>query len=644
MSSDTSGLAGPYARELAVALDAARDAGTILLDAYYAPGGPPGSGGKSRADLAAELAIRKRLSDGFPAYGLRGEELPELNRLPDASTKAAGYPRWLVDPNDGTDAFLHGRRGAAVSIALVVGERPVLGVVYAYAARSGLGDLFWWAEGSDLFRNGRRVEAGDRVRVAGTPVVLASGGADTASAANVAACAPFRVRAEPSIAWRLALAAAGEADAAFSIFNPNDYDVAGGHALLLGAGGDLYAEGGRPVRYESSASPDGSWARVGDCWGGVGSVPADLSLRDWSSLKRIRHQRHPDYPFMASDKAMIWNGDPGVLDRACGALLGMVSGDSLGSLVEFQTPQDIAARYPGGPDVPAGPRDMENGGTWNTLAGQPTDDSELGILLARSIVKAGGYDQAEAARAYAFWHATAPFDEGRTCARAFSAAGAQASPEDTRRAMLDAAAADMASQANGALMRLAPLAVFGWNMDPERVAKLAMDDAALSHAHPVCLAANAAYAVALASLIGGSGRQAALDAAALVVNGQSRESVRLAFSDALAKGPPEDATVNMGWVLVAFRNACARLAAGGGPVEAIRDTAAMGGDADTNAAIAGALVGAAAGAEAFPAGWRAAVLSARPLDGVYGRPRPEPLWPVDIFRLAERLVVLGGRP
>jgi len=294
--------ASAYAGELAAAIDAALAAGQSLLEAFNAPGGAPGGRGKCEADATAEKLIRGILDAGFPEYGFRGEELPGLNRF--SSMAREGSPRWLVDPNDGTDAYLSGRRGAAVSIGLICGDVPVLGVVFAYAARCGIGDIFFWAQGGPLMRGGEEVAQSDRVRVSGRPLVLASGGSDTASGAFSGICAPYRFRAEPSIAYRFALVAAGEADAAFSIHDPSDYDVAAGHALLIGAGGDLYAEGGEPIRYARSAGPDGQWMHVGDCWGGVGPVPAELARRDWSVIKKSQNVRHPEYPFVKSEKRL----------------------------------------------------------------------------------------------------------------------------------------------------------------------------------------------------------------------------------------------------------------------------------------------------------------------------------------------------
>lgn len=71
------------------------------------------------------------------------------------------------------------------------------------------------------------------------------------------------------------------------------------------------------------------------------------------------------------------------LARARGCLLGQLAGDALGSLVEFQSPEEIHRSYP------EGVRELADGGTWNTIAGQPTDDSEMALLLARMLTERG---------------------------------------------------------------------------------------------------------------------------------------------------------------------------------------------------------------------------------------------------------------
>ena len=110
-------------------------------------------------------------------------------------------------------------------------------------------------------------------------------------------------------------------------------------------------------------------------------------------------------------------------------------------------------RYPGGV------RDLADGGEWDTIAGQPIDDSEMARMLARSIVKEGRYDRAAALDAYVHWHDSDPFDMGGT----------------TREERLARAAASekQESQANGSLMRIAPLGIFGAG-DPAAAAKWAL--------------------------------------------------------------------------------------------------------------------------------------------------------------------------
>ena len=116
--------------------------------------------------------------------------------------------------------------------------------------------------------------------------------------------------------------------------------------------------------------------------------------------------------------------------RAQGCLLGQLAGDSLGSLVEFLSPEDIQREYP------AGVRDLEDGGTYNTIAGQPTDDSEMALALARMLAQHGRYDPTLALDAYIRWLNSDPFDYGLTVS-----SGLRGKP-------------NRKSQSNGAMMRI----------------------------------------------------------------------------------------------------------------------------------------------------------------------------------------------
>src|SRR5947199_2139044 len=172
--------------------------------------------------------------------------------------------------------------------------------------------------------------------------------------------------------------------------------------------------------------------------------------------------------------------DPETLSRAQGCLLGQLAGDALGSLVEFQSPVEIRRKYPNGV------RELADGGTWGTIAGQPTDDSEMALMLARMLIKQKRYDAEEARKAYVSWLDSAPFDCGSTVL-----SGLRGRPHRE-------------SQANGAMMRISPLGVFGCNYDLKRVSEYAQQDAALTHPHPVCLQANALFAMGIANSIGTS--------------------------------------------------------------------------------------------------------------------------------------------
>jgi len=100
---------------------------------------------------------------------------------------------------------------------------------------------------------------------------------------------------------------------------------------------------------------------------------------------------------------------------------------------------------------------------------------------------------------------------------------------------------------------------------------------------------------------------------------------------------------HQGYVLIALQNAFYQVLHAPTFADGVVATVMGGGDTDTNAAIAGALLGAIHGVDAIPAQWRAAVLACRPRRGApgVGRPRPEALWPVDALELAQQLLDTG---
>jgi ADP-ribosyl-[dinitrogen reductase] hydrolase len=588
------------ALDLAVA--AAREAGDLLRAELHRPGGPRGAVDKAPADEEAEILIRGRLLAGTPGAGYLGEETGAVSGRP-------GAPVWVVDPNDGTREFLKSRRGSSVSIALLVDGVPRLGVVYAFAFPDDGGDLFAWAEGTGpLTRNGRPVEPWLPEILGPEDVVLLAVTADLEPEAILACVNPARFRTVPSVAHRLALVAAGEGAAAVALHGPRAWDYAGGHALLRGAGAALVDEQGREVRYAA----DGR-SRCVHALGGRAGVVRDLATSPWPAVPA------PFTPGGAPEVAPVFRGrleaDPGRLGRAQGCLLGQVAGDSLGGLVEFSSGEAIRAAHADGP------RRLTDGGHWQTLAGQPTDDSEMALALARSIVAHDGFRRDGALAAYRDWLRSAPFDVGRT----------------VRAALRDHTTPS--SQANGSLMRASPLGIHTHVAPPPVAAELARQDASLTHPNPVCGDATAAFVVAVAHAVRhGDGTEAAWNAA--------REWARSAGAmpqvqeslDAARHEAPVCDRGQEGWVKIALQNAFFELLHAESVEDGVVSTVRRGGDTDTNAAIAGALLGAVHGREAVPGQWRSMVLSCRPVGPRARRPRPATYWPVGVMDIAERLL------
>jgi ADP-ribosyl-[dinitrogen reductase] hydrolase len=636
-------------RALTVALEAAAVAREILLAECARPGGPRGQIGHCPADDEAEWAIRNRLLAAFPTWGFLGEETGE-QAAPNSRDDQAYI--WVVDPNDGTTSMQRGYRGHAVSIALVHAGAPMLGVVWAVDAPDDAGDLMVWAEGcGPLLHNGVPVGRIDqRVRLEADEVACVSQGANRNPVGNFVCATPARFVGLPSIAYRLALVAAGDYVATVSLNRTQAWDHAAGHALLRGVGGVLVDESGLEITYAPSGHSVSRWV-----FGGSRQAVDALLERPWQAVAGSGFGEAAPPPSLAPVRARAGRlvHDSGLLARAQGCLLGQIAGDALGALVEFQSATSIARAYPDG-----GPRLLSGGGPHRIIAGQATDDSELALMLARSIVAQDGFDQEAVAQGYARWYhgwthtdepavcdhaACTPFDVGNTTRQAL----ASISLDDLRKRTAAAramAAASGQSQANGALMRVSPLGIWGALRELAEVAAAARQDAQLTHPHPVCQDASAVFAVAVASAIGaGLTPRATFERAVAWARAAAVEPAVLRALEAAQDEPPRDFQMQMGWVLIALQNAFFQLLHTADPEAAVVATVRSGGDTDTNAAICGALVGAVHGRTALPEQWQRMVLSCRPMAGQPGvrQPRPALFWPTDALILAERLAVAG---
>ena len=261
-----------------------------------------------------------------------------------------------------------------------------------------------------------------------------------------------------------------------------------------------------------------------------------------------------------------------MIEKAQGCLVGLFCGDALGSSVEFMTEREIKSNHPNGV------REMEGGGPFERLLqeGQITDDGEMAIALARSIVEANkagpgvGYSPDMARNHYLRWRDTSPFGMGRTTRKAL---GGTPQPE---------------SQANGALMRCAPLGIF-CAPQPQWIMSWAENDACITHVNPVCVRANQLFVGALAVAIRHDATPEKIHKAVKVAAEMIDAPVKLReVLDKASHEPPLDYQENMGWVVTAFHNAFFQLLNAPSLEEGLVDTVRRGGDTDTNAAIAGA--------------------------------------------------------
>lgn len=572
----------------------ALEAGRSIRDEFYLPSGPRGFGDKADIDAEVEAFLSERLRALLPGSAVVGEELGE-------SGPAGADYCWLLDPHDGTSAFLRGFRGSTVSIGLLHHNQPVLGVVYAPLYPNDSGDLISGGPGLGLRRQGKPFQPVTRSGpLLPSDIVVISQDADQRSEANALAMSPARFLAMPSIAYRLALTATGDVRAGQSLVYLNAHDIAAGHALLLAAGKRLVDWNGdvdAPIPYRPVI--DVSMVLGGD-------LDAILELRQPEPRELLKTARTSHLSPLPTSRR--WKARGLRLDRAQGVLLGQIAGDSLGSLVEFKTASVIASLFP------EGPTELRDGGVWHTLAGQPTDDSEMMLALTRRLIEDGDYRQERVLASYRHWRASDPFDIGRATASAL-----EGEP------ILD-------SQANGSLMRCSPL---GLAFGSEELATIAQLDSSLTHPHRLCGECCRTFTQTISRGVAGA---SAADALKLAWD-EAAPEVKELLSEAQT-GPPQEFFHQMGWIRIAFVNAFAHLYRETPLRDAVISTVREGGDTDTNGAIVGALLGAFQGLSAVPEQWRLSIQTCRPVRALRHskQPRPREYWPVDVLNLAELLI------
>lgn len=226
--------------ELALLRVAAREAGRIAMR-YF--GRSPevwlknGVSPVSEADMAVDRYLKEFLLNARPDYGWISEETI------DERAEAKRSRVFVVDPIDGTRAYIAGQDQWCVSIAIVENGRPLAGVLECPARK----ELIEAGQRCGAVQNGLAIHA--RLPMQGEQIAIAS-------ARNMATALPDswrdRVRIHPyvpSLAYRIAMVARGDIAGTFIRPNSHDWDLAAADLILNESGGAILTRDGAPIIY-----------------------------------------------------------------------------------------------------------------------------------------------------------------------------------------------------------------------------------------------------------------------------------------------------------------------------------------------------------------------------------------------------------
>ena len=225
------------ADDLALLRDAAQEAARIAMRYFRKNPKVSWKAGQSpvtEADFAVDAYLQHELMNARPGYGWLSEEsLDDRKRL-------AARRTFVVDPIDGTRAFIEGNDVWCVSVAVVENNRPVAGVLNCPAR----GEVYEAAKGQGAFLNNRALTSKER------PAEITFS-ASKSTMARLPAKWSLPIRAVPhvpSLAYRLAMIASGALDGTFVKPNSHDWDIAAADLILSETGGSLRnADGTTPL-------------------------------------------------------------------------------------------------------------------------------------------------------------------------------------------------------------------------------------------------------------------------------------------------------------------------------------------------------------------------------------------------------------
>ncbi|AFM11034.1 3'(2'),5'-bisphosphate nucleotidase CysQ family protein [Turneriella parva] len=244
-----------YAREHDSMLPVVREAGEAVMQFYtsqkYSVQHKDPENPVTEADYAAHRVIVGAIKRLFPQDAILSEESDSAEETARMQRDRFERPRvWIIDPIDGTREFIKGRDEFAVSVGLVAGDRAVAGFVFNPAK----GYLLSGAEGIGLFLNGEKFTRMPEKPFAPPRIVVSRSEFKAGELKHLENAYPkLADYAVGSIAYKLALIADGTYDLAVSVRPKNEWDLAGGAALMNIAGLELADKAGAPMRFNKRA-------------------------------------------------------------------------------------------------------------------------------------------------------------------------------------------------------------------------------------------------------------------------------------------------------------------------------------------------------------------------------------------------------
>jgi len=288
------------------------------------------------------------------------------------------------------------------------------------------------------------------------------------------------------------------------------------------------------------------------------------------------------------------------MQRAMGLLVGAAVGDALGAPFEFEEAGKYAARFP--ERVLDGRAEMIGGGGFGWAPGEFTDDTQMGLALAETLMRTNAYDADEVWHWFRTWARTANDVGNRTASSLVY--------EDWRDVPRGAAN----GAGNGALMRAFPLALAFLDAATDVRRDVVLHQAALTHPDPAAGWGAWLAVEMMCTAVRGEEPFAALDACLTLLPADQHE----VFAPLLhTSWEPFTSTVRNGTVWGCLAQAVWALRSTSSYEEAVVAAVNLGDDADTVACVAGALAGARYGVQAVPSRWATYVHGA--IDSPVGR-------------------------